>query len=209
MMSLTGHVKSTRLVRVVAAAALAATLVLPFSHVSHAASPTTATTTVNFTVTGGDMSLDGVPATVTLPAVALNGGNAIPTGTASAGTANVSDARGTGAGWHVNSSATQLAAVNGSITNKLPAGYLTTDKALSVAKDDTSSGDVPAVTAAATQQLDAGAVKLVSAPVDTATGKGMGSYKVTLQNLKLPTLPASTYAGAYTTTITYSLVTAP
>lgn len=111
----------------------------------------------------------------------------------------VTDASGTGAGWRVTASATNLS--NGS--KSLPSGSIIMPSVdYVVPKDVTSSDDVSIVPN--DKVIDKQPVTIVSSDL----GKGMGTYEIIMSPLKI-NIPASAYKGSYKSTITYNLVTGP
>ena len=146
------------------------------------------------TVTGGALE-------ITNPLAADFAGRSITgvaqTTTAALDTFSVSDLRGTGAGWHVIAEASQFTTG----TKTLAAGSLSTP-ALTVASPDTTSAD-PTM-AAGPYVLDNGPLQIASA----ALNAGMGEYDFSASTLTLA-LPADVFAGAYASTVTISVVTAP
>jgi hypothetical protein len=189
--------KKSSMLKLLLGALLVVAMVLMFSSQSYADS-TTATTTATITINGGPRTISANTGTVTLPAVPLNGSQ--QTKTAALGNINVVDASGTGNGWDVTVQATPVKAGSQS----LGTGHLSIEPVKSVAKVDPTSSNVPASKLSSNKVIDTGAVTVLSAN----TGDGMGSYQASLGNVIL-SIPASTYAGTYTATITYSLVTAP
>lgn len=125
--------------------------------------------------------------------------------------ADITDARGTGAGWNLSLSLTQFQEVDGTgayVTNgkTLAAGSLTVSTVPTIAKKDATSSETTTITpVASSTALDTGSVvKLLSAKLDG----GMGSY--TLGNLGVTlTVPANAYAKTYKTDATVTLNTAP
>lgn len=169
----------------VAAGTLLATAFAPGAF---AADDTTAT------VTGGALS-------ITNPLVADFGASSITgvaqTTTAAMATFSVSDLTGSGAGWHVIAQASQFTTG----TRTLIAGSLSTP-ALTVLSPDTGSAD-PVMTAGP-YVLDNGPLQVASASLLA----GMGEYNFSASTLTLA-LPADVFAGAYASTVTISVVTAP
>ena len=146
------------------------------------------------TVTGGSLN-------VTNPLVADFGVSSI-TGVAQTTTAaldafSVSDLRGTGAGWHVIAEASPFT----SGANILVAGSLSTP-ALTVAANGTTSAS-PTMTGGP-YVLDVAPLQIASAALQT----GLGTYDFSASTLTLA-LPADVRAGAYASTVTISVVTAP
>ena len=159
-----------------------------FAPAAFAADGTTAT------VTGGALSITN-PLVADFAARSITG--VAQTTTAALDTFSVTDVRGTGAGWHVLAQASLFT----SGTNILAAGSLSTP-ALTVASPDTTSAD-PTM-AAGPYVLDNGPLQIASA----ALLGGMGEYDFSASTLTLA-LPADVYAGAYASTVTISVVTAP
>jgi hypothetical protein len=154
------------------------------------------------TLSGGAITFSGLPAT-------LNG--ALVTSSANWAIGDISDARGTGAGWNLALTLTQFKEVDGT------GAYVTGGKAFAtnslkvttvptIAKKDSTSSESSTITPIASgTALDTGSsVKLLSAALDG----GMGSY--TLGNLGVTlSIPANAYAKTYKTDATVSLNTAP
>jgi hypothetical protein len=159
--------------------------------------PALASDGTSATVTGGSLS-------ITNPLAADFAGKNI-TGVAQDTTAalavfSVSDLRGSGAGWHMTAEAAQFA-VPGQDGKTLAAGSLSLSQP-TVASPDTSSAD-PTIEDGP-YVIDNGAVQVASADTDD----GMGVYNFSATTLTLA-LPADVYAGAYASTVTVSVVTAP
>ena len=146
------------------------------------------------TVTGGSLTITN-PLVADFEVRSITG--VAQTTTAALATFSVTDVRGTGAGWHVLAEATPF--TDG--THSLAAGSLSTP-ALTVASPDTESSD-PAM-AAGPYVLDDGPLQIASA----ALNAGMGEYDFSASTLTLA-LPADVFAGAYASTVTISVVTAP
>ena len=173
---------------VISTVAASTILAAAFTPGAFAADATTAT------VTGGALSITN-PLVADFAVSSITG--AAQTTTAALDTFSVSDVRGTGAGWHVLAQASQF--TDG--TRVLALGSLSTP-ALTVASPDTTSAD-PTM-AAGSYVLDNGALQIASA----ALNAGMGTYNFSASTLTLA-LPADVFAGAYTSTVTISAVTAP
>ncbi|MEA2582257.1 MAG: hypothetical protein QOF33_342 [Thermomicrobiales bacterium] len=181
---LTFHNTKRRALTFVGAAALSLTMVVP----ALAADATTAT------VTGGALS-------ITNPLVADFAGRGITgvaqTTTAALDTFSVSDLTGTGAGWHVIAQASTFTTG----TKTLAVGSLSTPALTATANGTTSAGPTMA---AGPYTLDNGPLQIASA----ALTAGMGTYDFSASTLTLA-LPADVFAGAYASTVTISVVTAP
>ncbi len=131
----------------------------------------------------------------------------------------VNDATGTGAGWHVTTSATTF--TNGTHTLANSGTFLTTGSLTSA-----SATTSPTATCVATCTLPTNTttypVAITTAPVtpssftiyDTALGTGLG--QITLGGSTNPNpfgwwvnVPSNAFAGAYTSTVTMAIVSAP
>ena len=152
-------------------------------------------------ITGGSLSVTA--ADVTLSGVILDGTDKTSTSASGSNSWSASDARGTGAGWNLTIVATDfsdgthtidIAAVGTKFKIQLLDGNITLTSGNTKPTSSVNTlTDIPKVTP----------LKFVSAATDT----GMGSYTLA-PNFELE-LPASTYAGSYTSTITISAVTGP
>lgn len=114
---------------------------------------------------------------------------------------SVSDFTGTGAGWHVTAQASQF--TTGGAGAKLldPSSLTMTDPTVDSPATESPDPDVTV----GPYTLDAGsAVKIASA----ALNEGMGKYDFSATTLTL-SLPADVYAGTYTSTLTFTAITAP
>jgi hypothetical protein len=130
--------------------------------------------------------------------ITLNG-TALTT-TATMETFTVTDSRGTGVGWNVTVQATQF--MSGGHT--LPLGSVSMPQP-NVAKSTPQSTALPAIMSGPYAIDGISAVKIASAAAD---GSGEGSYIFTPGLLTL-SVPASTYAGTYTSTVTVSVISGP
>ena len=141
---------------------------------------------------------------VTTPSVGDFGGITLNgtarTTTATMGTFTVTDSRGTGVGWSVTVQATQF--TSGGHT--LPLGSASMPVP-SVAKVTPQSTGLPAIMPGPYTIDGISATKIASAAAD---GSGEGSYIFTPGLLTL-SVPASTYAGTYTSTVTVSVISGP
>jgi hypothetical protein len=186
----------TKVMAFSAAFAIAATA---FSTQSFAA---TTSTVDSGTLSGGAITFSGLPAK-------LNG--ALVTSSANWAIGDISDARGTGAGWNLTLTLTQFKEVDGTGAYVLGGKALATNSLKvttvpTIAKKDTTSSETTTITPVALDTaLDTGSsVKLLSAALDG----GMGSY--TLGNLGVTlSIPANSYAKSYKTDSTVTLNTAP
>lgn len=137
----------------------------------------------------------------------LNGAADGYAGDATAGTLNLTDARGTGAGYTVTAQATQLTDTAG---HKLSTGNLNLNS-VGITKLDATSGTVPTAAVASATVVDGTtSATLATSKADATTGTGMGSYSVNLNNLNFAgNASANTYAGTYTSTVTYTVGSGP
>ena len=155
------------------------------------------------TLSGGSLSFSTTPSASNFATTSLTGTpQTIHTELASWG---VTDARGTGGGWHVTFQASQFLGAGGI---SLPTGSLAltaplvTPNGLNLA--------VPPLAQAATFVLDAGsAVGIVHALEAT----GQGAWSMTQSNLLggdlALTIPANAAAGTYTSNLTFTLAAGP
>lgn len=180
---------------VASALAVAASLALNIS-IAHGAAADAA-------VTGGTLSfINSTPGNVTFPSTALDGTNKT---TSQTQPFNVSDARGTGAGWNITATSTTFTNAG----NTLPTGATTIATQPGVACDagvTCTTSTVSGVTYPYT--LPAAAVAPAATRMYNASANtGLGAMTVT------PTwqlaIPASARAGTYTSTWTFSLVSGP
>jgi hypothetical protein len=171
-----------------------------------AAAPGTALasgSSTSVTLSGGSLSFSTTPSASDFPTTALTGAQqTIHTNFANWG---VTDATGSGAGWHVTFHASQLTAP-GPVTLPTSSLVLTTP----VVTPSGVNVAVPPLTQGATFTLDGGsAVPIVHALAAT----GQGAWTMTQANaaggdLAL-TIPANAAAGTYTSTLTFTLATGP
>jgi hypothetical protein len=181
--------------------AVVATLLLVGAAAPGSALASGASTSV--TLSGGSLSFSTTPSAADFPTTTLTGSQqTIHTNLASWG---VTDATGSGAGWHVTFQASQLTAP-GALTLPASSLVLTTPVV-------TPSGvniAVAPVAQGTTFTLDGGsAVPIVHA----LAGTGQGAWTMTQANaaggdLAL-TIPANAAAGTYTSTLTFTLAAGP
>jgi hypothetical protein len=191
--------------RIAAGLALSAGIASPlaFAGAANASAITTASPTANASIVAGTLSFVSAPGDITFPTLVLTGTNQTTTATLPI---DVGDNTGSGAGWNVTATSTQF--TNG--TNTLPDGSVTVNSAPS-AVCDTGSGCTPAVESSAITYpytLPEGATAPTATKIfDAKAGTGMGDQTFT------PTftlaVPAGSYSGTYTSTVTFSLVSAP
>ena len=192
------------LVSVVAASALLAATV----GASAAAGTTSGTINATSTVSGGDLTIVGTTDASAFSAT-LTGDDVYAAG--NLGTITVADPRGSGIGWSVQVSSSPFTGTSGPAQGKtLPAdasGNTITVTDVSVA---TSKGVAPnsGVSYANNRLVGIGAsaVKMFSALADS-TGKGMGTFVLTPQ-VRIG-IPAQTFAGSYSGTVTVTLAATP
>jgi hypothetical protein len=147
-------------------------------------------------VSSGSLSISN-PAADDFTAVTLNGSSQTTTAPLAGFTAT--DARGTGAGWHVTAQATQFA--GGGFT--LPTGSLLLSAPTVAAAVGTTSPNPTIVTGPYTIDT-VGASQIASAALD----EGMGTYNFSATTLTLA-VSASAHAATYLSTVTISQITAP
>lgn len=160
-----------------------------------AALPGAALADATITVSGGSLSV--TPAAITFTTVTLTGADQTSNGTTSAWT--VADPTGTGAGYHITIAAT---AFSDGASHTIPvSGFRATLTSGNIAT--TSGNTAPASSMTSATALSTSAQTLLSA----ATSAGMGTYTAT------PTftlaVPANTFAGSYTSTVTVAIVSGP
>ena len=179
------------------AAAVLAALALPAAALGAGA-------TTSVTLSGGSLAFSPSPSASDFAATLLTGAQqTIHTAFASWG---VTDARGSGAGWHVTIQASRF---TGSGSNTLPASSL-----VLTAPVVTPAGvnpAIPPVVQGATFTLDSGSA--VSVVHTAATGQGQGGWTMTQANaaggdLAL-SIPADAAAGSYTSNLTFTLADGP
>ena len=149
-------------------------------------------------LTGATLSI--VPAPVTLSGVNLNG--LAQADIASTGDTQwvVTDPTGTGAGWQVSVVASDFTNTAEKTISK--AGFEM--KMGAPSKLDDSSNAVPTISGAFADFTAIDSSKVV---LTAAAGDGMGQYGFT-PSFQL-SIPASTYAGSYTSTVTVTLIATP
>ena len=116
------------------------------------------------------------------------------------GTFTVTDSRGAGVGWNVTVQASQF--TSGGHTLALNSVSMPQP---SVTKGTPQSTGLPTIMSGPYTIDSASAIKMASAAAD---GSGEGSYIFTPGLLTL-SVPANTYAGTYTSTVTVSVISGP
>lgn len=158
--------------------------------------------TASVTITGGALTVTA--SNVTLPGVTLNGVNQTPLNTPAGAPWTAVDARGTGAGWHLTLIATDF--VGGTPTRTIDiADPISRFRIIipSISPGAGASAGPTNLVLGTTVIPDILGLTIVSANANT----GMGTYTFTPE-FSLTTL-ASTYAEAYTATITVTAVNGP
>lgn len=182
-----------RLVRLGAVAALVA-----LWPASAALAQSTGTSTGTAAITGGALTLGTVSAASF--SGTLNGLNQVFT---SSNSAAVTDATGTGNGWNLTITGTQF--TTGDTTPRtLPTSALQiTGVTAAATSGSTATAPSNSVTHPLTVPVGATAAKFYNA----AANSGMGAFTLTTSyNLSIP---AATYAGTYSSTLTVSLISGP
>ncbi len=179
-------------------------VVLSLAMVLPALAAGTDQTQVNQVLSPGALSITSPDETVALTETDLTGQTI--TNTASLDNFTATDATGSGAGWKITVQASAF--TNGTAGQNLPLGSLSLAKP-NVAADGTTS-PLPSVLMADDTPID------VTSPVilaSAAANEGMGEYVFdfdsSASDLTLTLPPATTYAGTYTSTITWTVVSGP
>lgn len=157
-------------------------------------------------LTGGDLTLDHSASPIDFGSLQID--DKAHTLNASAGSFDVTDATGSGDGWHVTISATQFTDATSGTT--LPAGSLTLRQP-TVTGDNGASTDGITVSDPGTVDLTPGNEVTVAS---AATNEGMGQYTFSQDSsagndgATLAVAP-NAKTGAYSSTLTYKVVTGP
>jgi hypothetical protein len=202
-------VKSTSTRRRLAAVALGAGIIAPlaFAGVASASPVTTETPTASATITAGTLSFVSTPGNITFPAVVLNGTNQTTSATEPL---DIGDNTGSLAGWNVTATSTLFSASVNSSTYTLPSNALSINATPTVAADSGSTATLAVPTSAITYPVTIPAAATAPTAVkifNAGVGTGMGDQTVT-PNFTLA-IPSSATAGTYTSTLTFSLISAP
>jgi len=157
-------------------------------------------TTATATITGGTLGFVSAPAATGFN-VSLTGKDLVATSTQ---TFDVGDATGSGAGWNVTATSTTFTAGS----HSLAPTSVTVPAVPTVACDSGASCTTATNGVSYPYSLPAGATAPTATKVySAAANTGLGNQTVTLA-FQLA-IPASTFAGSYSSTWTYSLVTGP
>ncbi|HEV8628597.1 MAG TPA: hypothetical protein VG034_29555 [Acidimicrobiia bacterium] len=156
--------------------------------------------TATATVTGGTLGFVSAPANTGFN-VSLTGTDVVATATQ---TFDVGDATGSGAGWNITATSTTFTAGS----HNLSPTAVTVQAVPTAACDSGASCTVATNTVSYPYTLPAGATAPTATKIfSSAANTGLGNQIVTLV-LTLD-IPANTFAGSYSSTWTYSLVSGP
>ena len=157
-------------------------------------------TTATATVTGGTLGFVAAPAATGF-SVSLTGADVTANSTQ---TFDVGDATGSGAGWNITATSTTFTAGS----HALPATAVTVQAVPTVACDAGATCTVATNGVSYPYSLPAGATAPTATKIfSSAANTGLGNQTVTLV-FKLA-VPASAFAGSYSSTWTYTLVSGP
>lgn len=161
-------------------------------------------TNVSVSITAGTLTLTNFPNNLTFDPITLTGSVQTTSGVLT--NLVVTDARGSGAGWSVEVSATQFEKT-GETSTKLDAGSLKLYSPAGITSPTNSS--VPTIKSDGEPfVIDSGtSYKMVSADVNA--GLGVWTISWDPADLQLTLNPGTTKAGAYTSKITWQLNQAP
>lgn len=159
-------------------------------------------TQVNVTITGDQLRFDAIPDDIGFSEIKLTGGE--DTKSANLTDLVVIDARGTGAGWHVSVSGTQLTS---EVSDTIDKGSLTMSMP-SVISPKFGTGQEPTAVVTVPFAIDEGEIINI---VEATTDHGLGTWNINWEPdaLKLEINPANTKAGTYTGAITWTLNQTP
>lgn len=157
-------------------------------------------TTATATLTGGTLGFVAAPAATGF-SVSLTGADVTSNSTQ---TFDVGDATGSGSGWNITATSTTFTA--GSHT--LPTTAVTVQSVPTVACDSGASCTVATNGTSYPYTLPAGATAPTATKIfSSAANTGLGNQTITL-GLRL-SVPANAFAGSYSSTWTYTLVSGP
>ena len=162
-----------------------------------------AATSATVTISAGTLALLASPSNSTISAT-LNGADQTVTTSQSF---DVGDATGSGTGWNITATSTTFT-TGGATPHTLPASAVTVQSAPSVSCDAGATCTTASGTVSFPYALPAGATAPTATKLHNAAATtGMGNQTV-VATVRVA-IPANTYAGSYTSTWTYSLVSAP
>jgi hypothetical protein len=125
----------------------------------------------------------------------------VQTTTSTMGAFNITDGRGTGEGWNIMITATPF---TDTATQKIiPQNSIEITTPEIIARGGAS--DVSTITASSGTIDNPVGLKFLSA----AANGGMGKYDVGESQMKITLLPKSTFAGTYTSTLTFNIISGP
>jgi hypothetical protein len=173
-----------------------------------AAGSTTGTINATSTINGGDLTIVGTTDASTVAAT-LTGDDVYAAG--NLGTITVADPRGSGIGWSVQVSSSAFTGTSGPAQGKtLPTDANGNTITVTGVDVTTSKGLGPSLGVSYANNrliaVGASAVKVFSALAD-GTGKGMGTFVLSPQ-VRMG-IPAQTFAGTYSGTVTVTLAATP
>lgn len=155
-------------------------------------------------VEGGSLGITAGGAVGNFTPVTLTGSNVSTT--AQISDIVVTDARGSGAGWRLQLTGTNLIGSGSAAGKTISASQVTVKRLADVTPGPGVTAPNPQLNGAPTFALPTSAANLATA----AEGAGMGTYTLDCADDMLTlVVPASTYAGTYTTTITIDTVSGP
>jgi hypothetical protein len=153
------------------------------------------------TLTGGTLGFVAAPAATGFPTITLSG---VDQTTTSTQTFDVADATGSGSGWNITATSTTFTAGS----HALPTTAVTVQAVPTVACDAGASCTVATNGTSYPYTLPAGATAPTATKIfSSGANTGLGDQTVTLV-FKL-SVPASAFAGSYSSTWTYTLVSGP
>jgi len=160
-------------------------------------------TSATATVSGASLAFVSSPSTAGL-SITLNGLDQTATTTQSF---DVGDATGSGAGWNVTATSTPFT-TGGGTPHTLSTSAVTVQSAPTVTCDTGATCTTAATNVSYPYTLPAGSTAPTATKIfNGAANTGLGNQTVTV-TMRLA-IPASTFAGSYTSTWTYSLVAGP
>ncbi|MHC3377705.1 WxL domain-containing protein [Ligilactobacillus equi] len=206
--------KLSRQITLLATTLLAsASLNTPIFAADTSSSSSTSGQTISGQVDPGSLTMSASLDSSSPKAQTLNGTSNLQF-TTGGGAITITDARGTGAGYKLSVSATPLSFKNDTNTNGVSRQSsisnitATTDKvSVQPANTSASMGAAPDVKNTITNFVGTTGT-IATAASNTENNQGMGSFVITLPSYTF-TIPASAYAGTYSSTITYTLSDSP